>query len=197
MVILEDRLKVSHSVSRVPNESTAVTCLSDHHGTVCRKIIGIPTDRLDTARLRPSESFASDYRAVIGDSESGGRKRIVKTDTLSPAKASAHGSDVGPNIAVHANNDRADSAPQQQVVNGWVAKDLLTIMAYQNTDLLDAVGGLGDQNATASSLAVRDDRTPALLVLVVVAVAWFGITAPVARREDAPVPVPVEQPEAA
>jgi hypothetical protein len=96
-----------------------------------------------------------------------------------------------------ANNDRADSAPQQQVVNGWVAKDLLTIMAYQNTDLLDAVGGLGDQNATASSLAVRDDRTPALLVLVVVAVAWFGITAPVARREDAPTPMSVEQPEAA
>ena len=96
-----------------------------------------------------------------------------------------------------ANNDRADSAPQQQVVNGWVAKDLLTIMAYQNTDLLDAVGGLGDQNATASSLAVRDDRTPALLVLAVVAVAWFGITVPMARREDSPVPVPVEQPEAA
>jgi hypothetical protein len=96
-----------------------------------------------------------------------------------------------------ANNDRADSAPQQQVVNGWVAKDLLTIMAYQNTDLLDAVGGLGDQNATASSLAVRDDRTPALLVLVVAAVAWFGITAPTTRRKDAPASVPVEQPEAA
>ena len=96
-----------------------------------------------------------------------------------------------------ANNDRADSAPQQQVVNGWVSKDLLTIIAYQNTDLLDAVGGLGDQNATASSLAVRDDRTPALLVLAVVAVAWFGITTQVARREDAPAPVPFEQPEAA
>ncbi len=96
-----------------------------------------------------------------------------------------------------ANDARADTAPQQQVVNGWVARDLLTIMAYQNTDLLDAVGGLGDQNATASSLAVRDDRTPALLVLVVVAVAWFGITAPMARREEAPAPVPVEQPETA
>jgi hypothetical protein len=65
-------------------------------------------------------------------------------------------------------------------VNGWVARDLLTIISYQNTDLLDAVGGLGDQNATASSLAVRDDRIPALLVLVVAAVAWFGITAPTA-----------------
>jgi hypothetical protein len=95
------------------------------------------------------------------------------------------------------NNENTESAVQQQVVNGWVAKDLLTIMAQQNTDLLDAVGGLGDQNATASSLAVRDDRTPALLVLVVVAVAWFGITAPVARREDAPTPMPAEQPEAA
>lgn len=94
-----------------------------------------------------------------------------------------------------ANNDRADSAPQQQVVNGWVAKDLLMIMAYQNTDLLDAVGGLGDQNATASTLAVRDDRTPALLVLVVVAVAWFGITAPMAKRQDAPTPMLAGQSE--
>jgi len=97
-----------------------------------------------------------------------------------------------------ANNARTDSAPQQQVVNGWVAKDLLTIMAYQNTDLLDAVGGLGDQNATASTLAVRDDRTPALLLLVVVAVAWFGITAPTARVRTEPAtpqqPVPEEAP---
>ena len=88
-----------------------------------------------------------------------------------------------------ANNARADSAPQQQVVNGWVTKDLLTIISFQNTDLLDAVGGLGDQNATASSLAVRDDRVPALLVLVVAAIAWFGITAPtvtaLAKAEEA------------
>ena len=42
-------------------------------------------------------------------------------------------------------------------MDGWVANNLLTIMAYQNTDLLDAVGGLGDQNATASSLAVMAD----------------------------------------
>ena len=96
-----------------------------------------------------------------------------------------------------ANNARADSAPQQQVVNGWLTKDLLTIISFQNTDLLDAVGGLGDQNATASSLAVRDDRVPALLVLVVAAIAWFGITAPtvtaLAKGEE-PVTAPSAEP---
>ena len=96
-----------------------------------------------------------------------------------------------------ANNALTDSAPQQQVVNGWLTKDLLTIISYQNTDLLDAVGDLGDQNATASSLAVRDDRVPALLVLVVAAIVWFGITAPtvtaLAKGEE-PVTAPSAEP---
>ncbi len=79
-----------------------------------------------------------------------------------------------------ANNALADSAPKQQVVNGWVTRDILTILAYQNLDLLDAVGALGDQNAaeSASGLAVRDDRIPALLLLAVLAVVWLGITNP-------------------
>jgi hypothetical protein len=79
-----------------------------------------------------------------------------------------------------ANEALADSAPQQQVVNGWVARDLLTILAYQNLDLLNAVGALGDQNAaeSASGVAVRDDRIPALLLLGVLAVVWIGITNP-------------------
>jgi hypothetical protein len=98
-----------------------------------------------------------------------------------------------------ANEALADSAPQQQVVNGWVARDLLTIIAYQNLDLLDAVGALGDQNAAESSsgLAVRDDRIPALLLLGVLALSWIGMTNPdtqyvyiVGKNED------VEDPQA-
>lgn len=82
-----------------------------------------------------------------------------------------------------ANEDRAETAPQQQVVNGWVNRDLLTIIAYQNVDLLDGVGALGDQTAatSASGLAVRDDRVPALVVLLVFAVAWLGIMTPDVR----------------
>lgn len=61
------------------------------------------------------------------------------------------------------NEALADSAPQQQVVNGWVARDLLSIVALQNEDLLDAV-------------AVNDDRIPALLVLAVLAICLNGLT---------------------
>jgi hypothetical protein len=82
-----------------------------------------------------------------------------------------------------ANEARADSAPKQQVVNGWVARDLLTIIAWQQTDLLEALGSLGDQNSSVvSAVAVRDDRVPALLGLVVLALCWAGLTEPKASR---------------
>lgn len=48
----------------------------------------------------------------------------------------------------------ADSAPQQQVVNGWAAKDLLAVVARQEPD----------------------NRVPALLLLGTVAVAWGFVT---------------------
>ncbi|WP_334145136.1 hypothetical protein, partial [Rhabdothermincola sp.] len=56
----------------------------------------------------------------------------------------------------------ADSAPKQQVVNGWVARDLLVINARQNDTLLE--------------LAAREpDQRPAwLLALAVLAVCWWG-----------------------
>ena len=33
------------------------------------------------------------------------------------------------------NEDAAESAPQQQVTNGWVARDLLTLLAEQLNDI--------------------------------------------------------------
>jgi hypothetical protein len=51
-----------------------------------------------------------------------------------------------------ANQDRAEGAPQQSVVNGWTARDLLEIIAKQ---------GEGS----------RDDRPAALLTLVVLGLA--------------------------
>lgn len=78
-----------------------------------------------------------------------------------------------------ANDERADTAPKQQVVNGWVARDLLWISTLQNVDLLEAIGALADQNSGLSdAVAATDDRIPALLVLTVVAVCWLGITTP-------------------
>ena len=73
----------------------------------------------------------------------------------------------------------ADSAPQQQVVAGWVARDLLSVIALAQADQLEALGGLVDQNETvASAIAVRDDRIPALLGLVVLAMCWHGAISP-------------------
>ena len=62
-----------------------------------------------------------------------------------------------------ANEERAESAPQQQVVNGWVARDLLTIIAYQ-------------QNALLSQ--PRDERPAALAGLAVLAICWWGALSP-------------------
>src|SRR5689334_808351 len=36
------------------------------------------------------------------------------------------------------NNTRTQGAPQQTVVNGWTARDLLTIIAKENQDILTA-----------------------------------------------------------
>ncbi len=67
-----------------------------------------------------------------------------------------------------ANETFAQGAPQQQVVNGWVARDLLSIVASQNDEVLQL-------------LAVptpTDDRPAALLALAVVAICLFGATSP-------------------
>ena len=72
-----------------------------------------------------------------------------------------------------ANDARTDSAPQQQVVNGWVARDLLSIIAKANADILEAAA-IADSNRSASSAS--DQRVPTLLVLLIVAVAWDGLT---------------------
>lgn len=78
------------------------------------------------------------------------------------------------------NNAMADSAPQQEVVNGWVAKDLLEVIAEA-------------QNASLSpESAPRDDRIPAELLLVVLGVALLALTTP--RAEAVPEPQRVSRP---
>lgn len=72
-----------------------------------------------------------------------------------------------------ANNALAESAPQQQVVNGWVTRDLLSIIARQNVNALEA----------QTELATLQSRTNQLLsgllivlVLLVGGVAVVGAT---------------------
>lgn len=59
------------------------------------------------------------------------------------------------------NEADADSAPKQAVVNGWVARDLLTIIASESDR--------------------TDNRPAALLMLGVVGIAFFGTTSPAPR----------------
>ncbi len=79
------------------------------------------------------------------------------------------------------NNDNAQGAPQQQVVNGWAAKDLLAIQAQQNSDLLKLA-------------AQQDNRGPLLLMVLVFAVAWVGAWQPVLRHCPRDPEPPAEQP---
>jgi hypothetical protein len=67
-----------------------------------------------------------------------------------------------------ANNATAQGAPQQSVVNGWTARDLLAILAKEQADGLK--GG------------AQDLRVPALLLLGVLALCWDGLS----RRNSLP-----------
>jgi len=79
------------------------------------------------------------------------------------AMAPDESSDRSPEIAsaladYELNNARTQGAPQQQVVNGWVAKDLLTVIAEQQNE------------------SMTDERLPALAVLVVLGLALHVAT---------------------
>ena len=77
------------------------------------------------------------------------------------------------------NNLRAETAPQQQVVNGWYANNLLNLIAAET-----------GRTATQSS----DDRTAALLVIGILAIALWGATTQPAEVLPLPPPKP-EVPE--
>ncbi|RFU19914.1 hypothetical protein [Geodermatophilus marinus] len=79
---------------------------------------------------------------------------IVVWFAMAPDESSDRSSDIASALADYGLNEaRTHGAPQQQVVNGWVAKDLLTIIAEQQND------------------SVTDERLPALAVLVVLGLA--------------------------
>lgn len=74
------------------------------------------------------------------------------------------------------NEANADTAPKQQVVNGWVARDLLTIIAKEQADLLLAQGAIVDSNGILRAQPF-DERVPALIVIGILAVCWAGVSA--------------------
>jgi hypothetical protein len=86
------------------------------------------------------------------------------------AEADTHAGDVRAALAdADANEALADSAPKQQVVNGWVARDLLEIQSQQ----LDAIAA---QLEVLSEPPPRDDRVPLLLLTGVVALGFALVT---------------------
>ncbi len=79
---------------------------------------------------------------------------IVVWFAMAPDSSSDRSSDIASALAEYELNEgRTQGAPQQQVVNGWVAKDLLTVIAEQQND------------------SVTDERLPALAVLVILGLA--------------------------
>jgi hypothetical protein len=93
------------------------------------------------------------------------------------------------------NAERSETAPQQQVVNGWFANDLLQIIATENAQLISQMDTLAQQNAVAYEAATapdqQDDRPIVLLIIVIMAIALWGATSiPTPAPESLPIPIP-------
>jgi hypothetical protein len=76
--------------------------------------------------------------------------------------------------SVVANEARTQGAPQQAVVNGWITKDLLTIIAEQQNDALSRE----ELPTPLTPMVPNDERIPALVGLLVVGLALALFTAP-------------------
>ncbi len=94
------------------------------------------------------------------------------------------------------NNTRTKGAPQQTVVNGWVARDLLTVIAKENADILRAQGAIVDATGNLQTQPF-DQRIPALLLIGVLTLCWLGISGPRAVLVAAPAPKTVVGPNPA
>jgi hypothetical protein len=102
---------------------------------------------------------------------------IVVWFTMAPEDRS---SDISRALTEYSLNEaRTEGAPQQQVVNGWVAKDLLTIIAEQQND------------------AASDERIPALAGLLVLGAALYVFTSPDRSKEQTAATPGAADPESA
>src|SRR3954469_8735657 len=99
---------------------------------------------------------------------------------MAPDESSDRSSDIASALAGYELNEaQTQGAPQQQVVNGWVAKDLLTIIAEKQNE------------------SVTDERLPALALLVVLGLALHIATSTGPSEEGrASVPAATAEPSA-
>ena len=81
-------------------------------------------------------------------------------------------------------------------MNGWTAKDLLTIIAKENIDILKAQGAVVDATGALNTTPF-DERIPALLLIGVLALCWTGVSMSTAATSSMPALVapPQFQPE--
>lgn len=103
------------------------------------------------------------------------------------------------------NDARADTAPKQQVVNGWHANALLTIISEQQDAMLEMQRALVEQEP--APLPVRDDRPTTLLGFLVLGIAadlvltslaaliMLGVHRGTMRKGKQPQPVMGPQPQ--
>ncbi len=78
------------------------------------------------------------------------------------------------------NETLTQGAPQQAVVNGWVTKDLLTIMARQQNDALTRA----QEPPPVPTVVPNDERIPALVGLLVLGLALAVATSPCPSTPD-------------
>lgn len=128
-------------------------------------------------------------------------KPVVTTSVPTLPSATTYESLISTALSDNTANDaRADSAPKQQVVNGWVARDLLTIIAKEDADILKAQGAVVDATGALQTTPF-DERIPALLLIGVLALCWTGLSArpaaPTVTASTQPGPAAAEAPPAA
>jgi len=121
-------------------------------------------------------------------------KPVVTTSVPSLPSATTYESLISTALSDNSVNDaNAESAPQQQVVNGWVARDLLMIIAKENADIFKAQGAVVDVTGALQTTPF-DERIPALLLIGVFALCWTGLSArqavPVVAAAPAATPEP-------
>jgi flagellar basal body-associated protein FliL len=104
---------------------------------------------------------------------------VISFVVFRPKSPSApdHSAQIAAALSDDATNAKsASSAPQQQVVNGWTARDLLVVQAATADDQLAV--------AKASSDASR--QIAVLVLIAVLALCWGGATAGLGRTGEGP-----------
>jgi hypothetical protein len=99
----------------------------------------------------------------------------VAPDVQTQEQVSDRGGDIASALANYELNEGlTQGAPQQAVVNGWVAKDLLSIIAEQQNEALTRT----EVPPPVPPVVPTDERIPALLGLVVLGLGLALATAP-------------------